>query len=504
MKKIIIVLLLAIAFYKTNAQNDIDALRYSKSIFGSTARSAGMAGAVGAIGAELATTAVNPAGIGFYRKDEFSLSFSFLNFKNSNNYLGIGNTDYDFKLQIPNVGLVVSNLPDTNKVSKDWQRTSLAISFQRSGEFNHISNFSGINTKTSLMDYFAERAKGYTINEIRATDDDFDNGFTSKTSMAWEAYLFDSVAPKKYAAHASPIFHNILQKGLVQQSGGINDIDISIGWNYKNKLFIGAAFTYSFINFTERKVFGETNDPNDTSSFAMDNFTYTENLQTNGGGVFGKFGLISKFGDYLRFGVSFQTPKLLNLTDNYSFRINSKLRNGDYYKFESKSGKYEYNIITPYKITFSGTAIAGKMGLLSADVEFVDYSQMRLKDKNNENSSDNIALQIANDEINDKYKTAINYRIGGEIVFSTYRFRGGYALNASPFVDESLKDHKTQFYTGGLGIKEKSWSLDFALILGRSSETYQPYVLNDKTHEPVFASNKINTFNGVISYIYKF
>ena len=50
------------------AQNTDDAIRYSQTITGGTALSAGMGGAIGALGGDYSVASVNPAGLGLYRK----------------------------------------------------------------------------------------------------------------------------------------------------------------------------------------------------------------------------------------------------------------------------------------------------------------------------------------------------------------------------------------------------------------------------------------------------
>ena len=57
----------------TNAQNELDALRYSNTGTGGTARSYAMANAFGALGADLSAFHINPAGLGLYRKSEVSI-----------------------------------------------------------------------------------------------------------------------------------------------------------------------------------------------------------------------------------------------------------------------------------------------------------------------------------------------------------------------------------------------------------------------------------------------
>lgn len=308
--------------------------------------------------------------------------------------MGNSVADNVFKMNIPNFGLVFANQTATIKDERGWINYTFAMNMARVADFNRVINFEGINTETSLMDYFAERANGSAVKQIRASDDDFDNGFSSKTTMAWESYLFDSIGDRKYAANASPIFHNINQKGVMQQSGGINEYNFSLAGNYSDVVYLGATLSYTSVNFKETRTHAETNDPVNVSPYSMDNFTYSENLHTRGGGFSGRLGIIVKPHDYLRFGASLQTPQIINLTDTYDFSINSTIRNSTNFNFDSKKGNYEYSLQTPGRYTLSATGIIGKMGFISADMEGVDYSAMRLRSTDGNN-----AMEIANDDI---------------------------------------------------------------------------------------------------------
>ena len=73
-KKTIFAILLSLITLSTLAQNDIDALRYSKTTFGGTARYMGLCGAFGAFGAFFSVLSTNPAGIGLYKSSEFTIT----------------------------------------------------------------------------------------------------------------------------------------------------------------------------------------------------------------------------------------------------------------------------------------------------------------------------------------------------------------------------------------------------------------------------------------------
>ena len=60
-------------FSAGEAQNEVDALRFSQHYPVGTARSVGLGGAVGALGGDFTSLSVNPAGIGLYRQSEINL-----------------------------------------------------------------------------------------------------------------------------------------------------------------------------------------------------------------------------------------------------------------------------------------------------------------------------------------------------------------------------------------------------------------------------------------------
>ena len=74
MQKLLFTFLSVSLFYYSNAQTEIDALRYSKSDIVGTARFSAMAGAYGALGADFTTLSYNPAGIGFYQFSELTFT----------------------------------------------------------------------------------------------------------------------------------------------------------------------------------------------------------------------------------------------------------------------------------------------------------------------------------------------------------------------------------------------------------------------------------------------
>jgi hypothetical protein len=176
---------------------------------------------------------------------------------------------------------------------------------------------------------------------------------------------------------------------------------------------------------------------------------------------------------------------VLKLNDSYNFSLNSNLNNGENYNYKSKDGSYSYKLQTPFRYNFSAVVVAGKLGFISGDFESVDYSAARLR-SNDGNTAQ--AMETANDGVRSLYTRSYNYRIGAELLNGDFRYRGGYANYGSPFIG-GTSNQKSEFITGGVGIKQESWSLDFALIHQMGNDVYQPYTLNDKSKVAAVSDN---------------
>ncbi len=75
-----ILALLSLMYVTSNglfAQNEVDALRYSYNQYGGTARFVSMGGAFSTLGGEFTSLGINPAGVGIYKKSEFTFTPGF-------------------------------------------------------------------------------------------------------------------------------------------------------------------------------------------------------------------------------------------------------------------------------------------------------------------------------------------------------------------------------------------------------------------------------------------
>ena len=83
-KNIILIFTLLCIGNLTFAQNELDALRFSRTEWSGTARFIGAGGAFGAVGADFSALSTNPASIGLFKKTEISFTPLFLNISHVN------------------------------------------------------------------------------------------------------------------------------------------------------------------------------------------------------------------------------------------------------------------------------------------------------------------------------------------------------------------------------------------------------------------------------------
>lgn len=495
MKKLIFAIFTAIPWLFASAQSDVDALRYSTNDIGYTARSMGSGGAFGALGADISSVGINPAGLALFRSSSFVLGLGMTNAKNSGTFNGNTVKDNEFGLNISNIGMVFNNQKYVGRVpaTEGWLNTNVGITFNRSNNFNRIFNYAGDNNTSSMLDYFAQRADGLRVSDLSATQAELDYGYKDIETMAWDAYLIDSVGFKQYAAAINPFDRNLSQRNIISSRGGMNDISFSLSSNYNNKFFLGGSIDLTTVKYKETNRFNERDKSENMSNWQS--WELERSLTTTGVGIGGSLGLIVRPNDNLRLGASLKTPTIFSLKDAYSDALYASYDNGGTLDLKTQDGTYEYKVVSPVKTTLSGAYLFGKNGFISADVEFVDYSTMRLRPIIN-------AFEVANELIRQKYRNTANIRVGGEYVYDMFRFRAGIANYASPLVNVVDGNLQRLYLTTGIGIKENDWALDLALVQKRGTEIIQPYNLNGVKVD--YSTNKYKNNQLVLTLSTKF
>jgi hypothetical protein len=488
---------LSLAPFGLYAQTDADALRYSQTGIAGTARFTSMSGAFGALGGDFSTLSLNPAGIAIYRQSEFTFSPSLYVEKTKSDFLGNATTANKYNFNFGNIGLVYTRMLNNDNDSYGWKNWNFGFGYNRLNNFHTKTYYEGLNPQNSMLDYFLEKSNA----NGGISPDNLDPFYEL---LAYNANLiFDtaSAGPYHYQKDQLP-GQALLQRRTSITKGSTSEIVLSFGANYSNKLYLGGTVGFSSIHYVETTNYEESDPANNINYF--NNFQFNQNLTTQGYGVNLKLGMIYRAADWVRIGAAFHTPTFYAMTDDYDNSIQSRFDNGSSYTANSPAGTFDYNLTTPMRAIGSVAFIIGKMGLVSADYEFVDYSESSF-DASNSNFFN------VNDLIQKKYTTSGNLKIGTEWRYENYSFRGGYAMYGSPFASEykvTGADMSANCYSLGLGIRDHDYFLDFGYVLSQSTSYFQPYTLDNPYNDPNLVvngvKNKMSTNNFTFTLGVKF
>lgn len=461
-----------------SAQDINEAYNLSNTTVQGTARSMGFGNALGSVGGDFSTVSVNPAGLGVYRSSELTFTPSLTLNSTNSQFQGNSNDANNANSSINNFGLVFTHAPRGPRYDhRRWKSVSFALGMNREADFNRTYNYSGVNQTSSGSETFQSDANLNPSGVI--------NNANTLGAMGYNAYLLNLNSSGQYQTIVPD--GNLNQVKSVQESGGINEMTLSLGGNYKEKLLLGITVGFDQFDYRDRYYFTEALAPGNTSANpgGFDNFTYNQNIHLTGAGVNTKIGAIYKFTDFFRVGLALHTPTFYSIHDQSDPQLVVNSDAGSAYGFRNR---FDYNFTTPWKGVLSATFVVKDFGFITADYEYVDYSTMRYDFPSGFDNSGNSYQQdqdAINQQIKDTYKAASNIRLGGEFKITKYfmaRVGFGYYGNAYSAYGESTAN---QYYTTqridlncGIGFHFRHFFTDLALVHSMYQGYDQPYTIN--------------------------
>ncbi|WP_026965979.1 OmpP1/FadL family transporter [Algoriphagus terrigena] len=452
-----------------------DAYRFSRTNPSGSARIIGIGGTQYSLGGDVSNIAGNPAGLGFFRKSEISLSLGYSDWKVDTKYLDQSRTYNTTNFSVPNASYVMAS-PKGDMESSAFKGGAFGLSFQRLANFNtEYGYYSDELGESSIIDFYLQDAFGIPESQIENY---------GLTGLAYQTYQINPVA---FDENGNPIenpdTYDSFVLGLpfqdenITQEGSANQMTFSYGANFNHKIFVGGGLGIRSLNFSSFKTYNEEfiDEPLESS-------TLRENLYINGIGVNLNLGLIYKPVDYLNLGFVFQSPTWYSLNEEYEAAMTAIY---DDYRFEQEDitlGQQDaisdlvisnYGLNTPLKIGGGATFFVGKNGFISADVDWVDYSAGRINSNDFNEGPDNEVIKSI-------YSSTINYRIGVEARFNVLRLRAGYGYFGDPYADSPGFDQSSQQFSGGIGAKINAFSIDLAVVNQQYSGLYRSYQVLDE------------------------
>lgn len=443
-----------------NAQNENDVVRYIGGSPMGTARYSGMAGAFGALGGDLTTPIINPAGSAIYRKSEISLTpgFEFNNVNSSVN--GFSESELTNKFVFSNLGYVSSSSTEQNR---DLY-FNFSMGYSKTADYNRNSSLQYLNNSSSMLFSFTDRAYGIFVSDLYEMDP-----FSSY--LAYETYLIDDHPDTPTVYTTQPLyeldFNSVEQKNRIEEKGSSGEIFFNFSTGIMEKVFLGATVSFIKGNYEVTSNFKEYTT---VDSLLLDNFTFNYLQKTEISGADFKLGLIYKPEKWLRLGLAYHIPYNLTIRDEFSTNMRSTWKDGDVISMESPEGFIEYEIRKPGKWIVSAAFVSGFRGLLSLDVEWMNYGASKITSRDFDFSQENAI-------ISETLRNTLTVRVGGELWLGHFNFRLGYAYRQNPYVitADSGKDFYNT-YSGGVGIlTDVGFFINLSLSYREDGNSYYPY-----------------------------
>lgn len=476
--RFLLMFLTSIGFHQLFAQTPSEALQYSMFRPYSTSRAIAVGNSMSALGGDFSAIAINPAGIGLFRKADVYVSMGTIWEKNeaslnSSQYQNSSFEENSGKFSINGLGY----LGVSNPIASDWKNVNVSINLVRTADFRRDIYFKG-RSRGSITDRFLELSLdplGQGLEGLHPDDlDDFEAGLAYETGAIFDAgtdslkyiYNTDFLSYPEYAA---------LKEQSVKHYGGMHEFTFGVGANYREWMALGLSIHIPFGFFESETIYTESEGvKNEYLPFRS--LVFENKLKTEISGIGAKLGIILKPAKFLRLGAAIQTPYSLTLKDKYhtSLEYGFSLNNRDtLFEARSPDGEFEYRLTTPWRSVFS-VAIIGAYGFISGEVDWINPQQAHY---NLSAFSDDVGdarfEQELNADIDKQYKSVIQYRLGAELALSKLRLRTGYQLLHQAYTNTDEKEH---FYSLGGGYRGDKIYFDFAYSFGKQNQGFAPYL----------------------------
>ncbi|MBE0676883.1 MAG: hypothetical protein IH591_19665 [Bacteroidales bacterium] len=463
------------------AQNPDDALRYSQQFYSGTARFSSMGGAFTALGGDLSSIGLNPAGTGIFRSFEFTFTPHF-GYNKSFTYFTENNGDFRYSFNLGQFGVVMPIIQTGSE--NGLVSLNFAYSYNMTNDFNANTVIRGTNSTSSMADYWASISNGTHYTDLDGV-----------AGMAYDAWVIDTITGtggmqygtvfSQYGDATGSTYGQTVRR-VITNEGFSGEHSFSVAANYNNNLFAGVTLGLARFNYTGHYEHLET-DPGD-DIFDFNSFSYVDHYEANGTGFSLKAGLIYLPVEFLRVGLAVHTPTIYRVNEYYYEDLSSSFDDGDRYEFNTDAFRFDYRLITPFRLMGGAAVQFQKLGLVSVDYELVDYSMARFS-----KASDGYDYYGENESIGEIFTKAHNIRAGAEFRLGSLYFRGGYGYYGTVFSKSEINnDSFNTSISGGIGFRQSGFFFDMGFSSYSNSLKY--YMYNHQNIDPVTIETTKNTF----------
>ncbi len=375
-----------------------------------TARSMAMGSAFTSLGGDMSTLFINPAGLGMYRTNEFSLT-PLVTLSRSENGAKEYRSNNSSRFAMANIGFALNLYEGTGQLIS----LNMGFAYNRIADLNFRTSFqsdtpyTGSTAAPSLLRTMA----GELTASNHFPDDEGFLGYYGRTApnlwgpmMAYNSYLLnlydDGAGPYYEADH---IGHNATVGHFynLESRGSIGEYALSLGANIANKLYLGLSFGVQSLSQRINLYYGEdyrylgengatvpaVNQAGQELIRQADYVHYNQYAYLSGVGFDLKVGAIFRPIEAVRIGVAYHSPTWYSIDHEYAGQMASMVYDNDekkYYPSDvNTDGTWSdvagdrWEISTPSKLMLGISYTFGKRAILSLDYERDWYNAIRVR-----------------------------------------------------------------------------------------------------------------------------
>lgn len=488
MKKYISALIILLSATYAEAQVPEEALRLSWRPVAGTARNQAIGGAMGSLGGDATAALVNPAGLAFFKTSDFLITPGLQFAKGKGTFRGTQNTgQQESNFSLGTSGFVFGGMGYKAK-------NSYSISVTQTANFNQTVSYKGQNDYSSFAEPLADEfaASGLTIDQALNS-----NSISLPTRMALYTYLVDTatIGGNTQVIARSEFTPLLNQEHISETKGGITEINFGWGHEINRKVMAGLSLGIPIMNI-ERNTYYRESDASGNTDNDFNYMAYRENYHLTGVGVNLRGGLIYRPKEYIRIGLAVHSPDMLVGTETFNSGLAADVEklfapNTGYDSVTSNTitsnsrEQYKYTTYTPTRIILSASYVFREVenierqkGFISADIEYTNYSWMKFGSNEEETSATKDYFRPFNQAIDAVYKSAFNFRLGGELKFKIFMARLGFAWYGNPYKDNKALKANRMNLSGGLGYRHKGIFADLTYVHRINKDVNFPYRVN--------------------------
>jgi hypothetical protein len=397
-----------------------------------------------AVSNDYMATSFNPAGLGRIKSTWISGGLYVNSFANSSTLFGDSLEASSNATKFSHVGAVFALPTDRGSLV-------FALGYHKSKEFNSISKFSGFNPNNNSM-----------IQDLT----DYNSDITYNVGLSYG--VFDN--NDNWLYDTTNIKGRLLQSGETLVEGDINTWSFAGAIEVAKNLFVGGSVNYNTGSYQRdrgyyeddtQNHYTEPTDPNDLLTNDFKTFYVNDIIDWNVYGWDAEFGFLYDFVNFISLGASIKLPTKYTIEERFFVSSEAEYASISY-SGENIDSRIKYNITTPYEMSI-GASVNLLLVLVSAQIDYIDYTQMKFSGGLTPDERGNI-----NKNINNNFQAVLNYHLGAELTipFTEIRARAGVMYLPSPYIDDPSEFDKIFLNVGGGFVAGDAFSLDVVYSYG--------------------------------------